>query len=321
MKKTGSDLIFEWGHTRRFNSYTEYIRRVFGSRVQKLSVHAGFTCPNRDGKVGFGGCIFCNNDAFSPSYCVPNKSITQQLIEGIEFHRKRYRRSQGYVAYFQAFSNTYAPVEKLKKLFSEALAVDEIKGLVVGTRPDCIDYETIDYLAELSEHYFISIEFGIESCSDETLKAINRGHTFQQAVDALNLCSARNLHTGAHFILGLPGEDTKTIMQHAPIISQLPLNTIKLHQLQILKHTPLEMQFQVDPEKFSLFTLDSYIEMVVGFTERLNPAIVIERFTAEVPPRFLVAPNWGLLRTDQILSLIESEFEKRDSWQGKFYAR
>lgn len=319
MNKTDNLTAFAWGHTGRFNSYTEYIRRIFGSRVQKLSVDAGFTCPNRDGTVGFGGCIFCNNNAFNPSYCVPEKSITQQLLEGIEFHRKRYRRAQGYIAYFQAYSNTYAPIGKIKKLFAEALAVQGIRGLVIGTRPDCITTEIIDYLSELSVKFYISVEFGIESCSDATLMAINRGHTFQQAIDTLKLCHSRNLRTGAHFILGLPGEDSKTILQDAEVISRLPINTIKLHQLQILKNTQLEEKFQSDPAKYPVFSLDEYIEMVVDFTERLNPAIVIERFTAEVPPRFLVAPNWGLLRTDQILKLIESEFEKRNSWQGKFY--
>jgi len=310
---------YPWGHERRFNAYSNYFRELYGARVQKLSIDAGFTCPNRDGSKGTGGCTYCNNDAFNPSYCVPEKSVTQQIEEGISFHRKRYRRSESYLAYFQAYSNTYAPLEKLKKLYEEALAGSGIIGIVIGTRPDCIDDEKLKYLRELSEKYYVAVEYGIESCYDRTLIRINRGHTFGEADEAVRATAAYGINTGAHFIFGLPGETREEMLAEADIISTLPLKTVKFHQLQIIKGTAMEKEYQNNPGDFQLFSWEEYLDFFVRFLERLNPEIVVERFTGEAPPRFLTGTLWGKKRTDQIVSLVEKRLEELDTWQGRLY--
>jgi len=312
-------LNYPWNHQRRFNAYTNYCQQKFGERIQKLSINAGFSCPNRDGTVGTGGCIYCNNAAFNPSYCSPEKSIKQQINEGIEFHTVRYRRAGKYLAYFQAFSNTYAPLKILKQKYEEALQHPDVIGLVIGTRPDCIDDEKLDYLQELCSNYFISVEYGVESCFNKTLEKINRGHTFEQSVKAISDTSMRNIYTGIHLIFGLPGESAEDMLKEAAIVSKLPVSSIKFHQLQIIKDTPLEAMFHSNPEQFNIFKLHEYIDFIIHFCERLNPAIMIERFTAEVPPAFHVTGGFGLLRTDQILQKIEKRMEERDTWQGKFF--
>ena len=311
--------IYPWGDARRYNSYSGYFKRQFGGRVQKLSIDAGFTCPNRDGTVGVGGCTYCNNDAFNPSYCNPNKSITQQIDEGIEFHAVRYRRAEQYLAYFQAFSNTYAPLDKLKKLYEEALSHPKVIGLVIGTRPDCVDEEKLDYLQYLSNKYYINLEYGIESCYNKTLALINRGHTFEQSVWAIEQTHRRGIQIGAHLIFGLPGETREQMLAEADVISQLPLQSIKFHQLQIIKGTTMEKQYKNTPEMFNLFSMDDYFNFLADFIERLNPNFVIERFTGEAPPRFLAVPTWGNLRTDQLMIEFEKILEKRDTWQGKMF--
>lgn len=308
-----------WGHTRRFNSYAEYFRLQFGERVQKLSIDVGSTCPNRDGAISTEGCTYCNNDAFNPSYCQPGKTITRQLEEGIEFHIRRYRRATKYLAYFQTYSNTYGNIDKLKKFYNEALAYPGVIGLVIGTRPDCIDNEKLHYLKKLSEKHYIIVEYGIESCFNKTLKMINRGHTFEQSVDAIKRTAAIGVKCGAHIIFGLPGETKKEMLGQAAILSKLPLDNIKFHQLQIIKETTMEKQYSQDPTSFNLFSLEEYIDFIVSFLEKLNPAFVVERFTGEVPPRFLASPNWGLLRNDQIVIMIEKELEKRNTWQGHLW--
>jgi len=310
---------YPWGHNRRYNSYAEYFRKQFGRRVQKISIDAGFTCPNRDGTIALGGCTYCDNDAFNPSYCTPGKTIGLQLQEGAEFHRVRYRRATNYLAYFQAYSNTYAPLTKLKQLYNEALNFPGVLGLVIGTRPDCIDNEKLDYFARLSETHYIILEYGIESCYDRTLKRINRGHTYALAEQAIKLTASMGIKTGAHLIFGLPSESENDMLAEAALISQLPLNNIKLHQLQIVKNTPMAAEFASNPAIFHHFSLNGYIGFVIRFVEQLNPAFVIERFSGEVPPRFLAAPAWGLIRTDQVNVMIERELEKRDTWQGKKY--
>jgi len=311
-------MVYPWGDKRRFNSYAGYFKRTFGGRVQKLTINAGFTCPNRDGTVSTGGCTYCKNDAFNPSYCSPQKSITQQLNEGIEFHAIRYKRAEKYLAYFQAFSNTHAPVEKLKEYYSEALSHPGVIGLVIGTRPDCIDFEKLDYIEELSKNYYISVEYGIESCYNRTLESINRGHTYDQSIWAIEETARRGINTGAHIIFGLPGESREEMLSQAAILSDLPLTSIKFHQLQIFSGTEMEIQYNETPGKFSLFAMNDYLNFVVDFLERLNPNFVIERFTSEAPPWHLVAPNWGLLRTDQLLNKIEKILEERNTWQGRF---
>ncbi len=312
-------MKYHWNHNRRFNAYANYFRNEFGQRVQKLSIDAGFTCPNRDGKVGIGGCTYCNNDAFNPSYCQPHKSVLQQIEEGIEFHAKRYRRAENYLAYFQAFSNTYAPLKHLKEIYNQALEHPNISGLVIGTRPDCMDEEKLNYFAELTKQKYLIIEYGIESCYDKTLVKINRGHNFDTLVKMLELTAAKGIKTGGHLIFGLPGETKAEMLAEAEIISKLPLNNIKFHQLQIIKGSLMEPDYQQNPENYTFFQLDEYIEFIVDFLEKLNPAFVVERFAGEVPPRFLAGPGWGLIRNDQILQKVENRLEERDTWQGKLY--
>ena len=311
--------VFPWGHERRFNAYSNYFRGLYGNRVQKLSIDAGFTCPNRDGSKGIGGCTYCSNDAFNPSYCEPAKSVTQQIEEGISFHMRRYRRADKYLAYFQAFSNTYAPLETLKKLYEEALAYPGVIGLVIGTRPDCVDEEKLQYFKVLSGGYYLALEYGIESCYNKTLKRINRGHTFEEAEKVVRDTAALGINTGAHFILGLPGESREEMLAEADIISGLPLSTVKFHQLQIIRGTMMEQEYRENPEAFQLFTWDEYLGFFIKFLERLNPSIVVERFTGEAPPRFLTGPSWGKKRTDQIVNLIEKRLEELETWQGRLY--
>ena len=319
MSDSNKITAYPWGHERRFNAYSNYFRSIYGARVQKVSIDAGFTCPNRDGTKGVGGCSYCNNNAFNPSYCQPEKAVTRQIEEGIEFHKWRYNEAVSYLAYFQAYSNTYASLETLRKLYSEALQHPGVIGLIIGTRPDCIDDEKLEYLKELSSHYYIAIEYGIESCYNKTLKRINRGHTFEEAVEALEKTASFGITTGAHFIFGLPGETRQEMLDQVDIISALPLTTVKFHQLQIIKGTGMETEFLNNPGDFNLFTWDDYLEFFVLFLERLNPAIVVERFTGEAPPRFLTGEGWGKKRTDQIVNLIEKRLEELNTWQGRLY--
>lgn len=307
------------GTGKRYNSYSQWVRNRFGGRVQKLTIDAGFTCPNRDGSKGTGGCTYCNNDAFNPSYCHPQKSIRQQIEEGIEFHKVRYRRATKYLAYFQAFSNTYAPLEELKTLYSEALSVPGVVGLVLGTRPDCIDDEKLQYLSKLNETHFVSIEYGIESCYNETLERINRGHTFEETIEAIEKTAKAGIHTGSHLIFGLPGESREQMLEQVNYINQLPLSSIKFHQLQIIEGTAMARQYKQNPAEFNLLTLEEYLDFIVKFTERLKPEIVIERFSSEAPPRFQAGPTWGMLRTDRIMQLIDKAFEEKNTRQGKLY--
>ena len=309
--------VYPWGHQRRFNAYSNYFKKKFGERVQKVSVDAGFTCPNRDGSLATGGCTYCNNDAFNPSYCESSKSVTQQIKEGIEFHKVRYRRASKYLAYFQAYSNTYAPLDYLKRIYNEALEVPGIIGLVIGTRPDCVDDKILDYLMELSGKVYLIIEYGIESCYNKTLERINRQHTFEQSIEAIEATSGRGIKTGGHLIFGLPGETRKEMLEEADIISRLPLNNVKFHQLQIIKGTTMAKEYLHKPENFEIFSWEEYREFMIDFLERLNPGFVVERITGEAPLRFLTGPRWGMKRTDQILNLFESRLEEKDTWQGR----
>jgi radical SAM protein (TIGR01212 family) len=311
--------VYPWGHERRFNAFPDYFRKAYGSRMQKVSIDAGFTCPNRDGSKGTGGCTYCNNKAFNPSYCLPSKSVTEQIEEGIEFHRKRYRRTESYLAYFQAYSNTYASLDRLSHLYYEALGHKDIKGLVIGTRPDCVNDEILDFLKDISKRCILLLEYGIESCYDKTLNRINRGHSFNEAVEALEASVSRGLHTGAHFIFGLPGETREEMLNEAEIISELPLTSVKFHQLQIISGTKIEEEYRRRPSDFEIFTWDDYLDFIIKILERLNPAIVVERFAGEAPPRYLSKEVWGKKRTDQIVGLIEKRLEELDTWQGRFY--
>ena len=311
--------IYPWGHHRRFNAYSDYFRSRYGTRIQKVSVDAGFTCPNRDGTRGTGGCIYCNNDAFNPSYCIPDKPVTVQIEEGIKFHKWRYDRAVSYLAYFQAYSNTYAPLGKLRAVYEEALRYPGVVGLIIGTRPDCIDDEKLSYLKELSTRFYLSVEYGIESCYDRTLLRINRGHTFKDAIDAVNATAALGINTGAHFIFGLPGESREEMLAESGIISSLPLKTVKFHQLQILKGTIMEEEYRRNPDEFKLFSWDEYLDFFIRFLERFNPDIVVDRFTGEAPPRFHSIDGWTRKRSDQLTTLIEKRLEELNTWQGRLY--
>ena len=313
-----TDTNFPWNHQRRYNAYSEYFKRTIGQRVQKLTVDAGFTCPNRDGSKGRSGCTYCNNNAFNPSYCQPDKSIEWQVKEGIEFHLKRYRRADQFLVYFQPYSNTYAPLEKLKELYESALTQPGVVGLVIGTRPDCVDDEKLEYLSHLAKKHFIAIEYGVESIYNSTLGRINRQHTFEESEKAILQTATLGLHVGAHFIFGLPGESRQMMRDSINTINKLPLTSIKFHQLQIVTGTTMARDYRLHSADYDLFSYDEYIPFIVDITERLNPQFIIERFAGEVPPRFLAGPGWGNIRNDQINVAIEKELEKRDSWQGKY---
>lgn len=312
-------MIYPWGDERRFNSYAAYFRRMFGHRMQKVTVNAGFTCPNRDGTVGRGGCTFCDNAAFTPSYCTPDKSITRQIDEGIEFHRRRYRAAQRYLAYFQSYSNTYAPLERLRECYDEALAHPEVAGIVVGTRPDCVDERKLDYFAELARRKYVIIEYGIESTYDATLRRINRGHDFAAAQRAVRMTAERGIHAGGHFILGLPGESDKMMIAQTARINSLPLDTVKFHQLQLFKGTPLAAEYDAHPGRFRFRTIDEYLDLFVEILRRLRPDIVVERFAGEAPPRYHHTEGWGLIRNETLLAMLDERLERQDVHQGDIF--
>ena len=312
-------MIYPWGDDRRFNSYAGYFRRTFGGRVQKLSVDAGFGCPNRDGTISTGGCTFCNNGAFTPSYCTPSKSVRQQIEEGIEFHRRRYRTADRYLVYFQSYSNTYAPLGRLRELYAGALAHPLVAGLVIGTRPDCVDEEKLDYLADLARDRYVAVEYGIESTSDATLRAVNRGHDFAAARRAVEMTAARGLHVGGHFILGLPGETDEMLLRQVGTINSLPLTTVKFHQLQVFRDTLMAAEYDADPGRFRFWELDEYLDLFVEILRRLRPDLVVERFASEAPPRYHYGRNWGLVRNEQLLAMLEKKLAGRNAYQGEIF--
>ena len=302
---------------KRYNSFVGYFKRKYGERLQKIVLDAGFTCPNRDGSVGRGGCTYCDNAAFHPSYSTPGKSIRQQLDEGIEFHKVRYRTTEHYLAYFQAYSNTYAPLERLRQLYEEALSHPQVVGIVIGTRPDCVDEAKLDYLAELAQKHVVIVEYGIESCYDVTLRRINRGHDFETARMAVEMTAERGIDVGVHFILGLPGETRQMMLDACRMINDLPVRSVKFHQLQIVKGTRMEREYAERPEDFEKFSLDEYLDFFVDVLERLRPTLSIERFVGEVPPRFVNETPWGLIRNVELLRLLDRRLEERATWQGR----
>lgn len=323
---------------KRYNSFVGFFKRKYGERLQKIVLDAGFTCPNRDGKVGRGGCTYCDNAAFHPSYSTAGKSLHQQMDEGIEFHKVRYRTTEHYLAYFQSFSNTYAPLEKLRMLYEEALLHPQVAGIVIGTRPDCVDEEKLDYIADLAHGRVLEgwsrqladgvrtspvviVEYGIESCYDSTLQRINRGHDFETARRAVKMTAERGIDVGAHFIIGLPGETREMILDSCALINDLPIRSVKFHQLQIVKGTRMEKEYAERYEDFERFSLEEYLDFFVDMLERLRPDLSIERFVGEVPPRFVNETPWGLIRNVELLRLLDKRLEARDSWQGKFIFR
>lgn len=317
---------------KRYNTFAGYYKRLYGERLQKLVLDAGFTCPNRDGTKGVGGCTYCNNAAFHPGYSTPGKSLFEQLEEGIEFNRVRYARARHYLAYFQSFSNTYASLDKLRGLYEEALSHPSVVGITIGTRPDCIDEEKLDYLMALKngeilkdwhrdnfDKPLVTIEYGIESCYDSTLLKINRGHDFASAKEAVRLSAERGLETGAHFIIGLPDETRQMLLDQCDAINALPLNSIKFHQLQFVRGTRMEKEHDSNPKRFLQFELADYIDFMIDILERLRPDLYIERIAGEVPPRFVKETRWGLIRNFDILHLLDSRLEERSTFQGRLY--
>ena len=300
-----------------YNEFSTFLRSHFGCKVQKITLDGGFTCPNRDGTLGRGGCTYCNNQTFSPAFSNRTSSIVKQMNDGIAFFAHKYPEMR-YLAYFQAYTNTYGSLDKLVQRYEEALTVEGTLGIVIGTRPDCMPDELLDYLQSLAERTFVLVEYGIESTSDVTLARINRGHGYAAAVDAVKRTAQRGIPVGAHIILGLPGEDRRSIMRQAAELSQLPLTTLKLHQLQIIRGTRMEKEYAERPEEFSLFSLDEYIETVVDYIERLRPDIVLERFASQSPKELLIAPDWGI-KNHELVDKVKRRMRERDTWQGKLY--
>lgn len=302
---------------KRYNDFGDFLKNHFPFKVQKISINAGFTCPNRDGSKGLGGCTFCNNQTFSPDYCHTEKSVTQQLNEGIAFFARKYPEMK-YLAYFQAYTNTYGDFEALKKKYEEALAHPDVVGLIIGTRPDCMPDVLLDYLQELSQRTFVMVEYGVESTLDSTLERINRGHSYAESEETIKRTAARGILTGAHLILGLPGETTEEILDHARRISKLPLTTVKLHQLQLIRFTRMAKEFDEDPKDFRLFTVDEYIDLAIDFIELLNPDFTVERFVSQSPKSLLIAPDWGL-KNFEFTAKLNKRIAERDTWQGKLF--
>ena len=308
---------YVWGHNKRYNDFSTYFRNRFSERVQKVSVDAGFTCPNRDGTKGRGGCTYCDNKTFTPSYTNLENNVTHQIEEGVAFFSKKYK-SMKFLAYFQAYTNTYAPFDDLKRLYEEALQHPKIVGLVISTRPDCISTELLEYLEELGKRVYVMLEFGLESHIDKSLERINRGHTFADSVWAIEETARRGINNCAHLILGLPGEIRANWLEQAKVISKLPVKNLKLHQLQIHRKTVLEKQFADNPEKFHLFTVEEYIELVIDYLELLNPEIIVERFVSEAPAEMVVAPQWGL-KNFEFVAKVEKRLAERETWQGRLF--
>jgi len=302
------------GH-RLYYDFASFLKHYFEGKVQKISVHAGFTCPNRDGSKGVGGCTYCNNQTFSPGYCHPTLSVREQLSDGIRFFSRKYP-SMRYLAYFQAYTNTYGELEQLKAMYEEALSVDGVVGLVIGTRPDCMPDVLLDYLEQLRKRTFLIVEYGIESASDETLLRINRGHDFATAVSTIRRTKSRGILTGGHLILGLPGDSRDKLLQQAALIGELPLDLIKLHQLQLIRGTRMAHEFNEHPEHFHLFSVEEYIELVIEYIERIPSHIAIERFVSQSPRSLLIAPDWGL-KNHQYVELLKRRMIERDTWQGR----
>ncbi len=304
-------------NTPHYNDYGTWIRRQFPYRVQKISIDAGFTCPNRDGRISTGGCIYCDNRTFNPSYCQRRHSVTQQLEEGKRFFAHKYPDMK-YLAYFQAFTNTYAPLSQLKALYEEALQVDDIVGIVIGTRPDCVSDELLDYLAELNQRTFVLVEYGIESANNNTLLRINRGHSFEQSQEAIQRTHQRCLLTGAHIILGLPGEDAAESLRQASIISSLPIDILKIHQMQIIRGTRLAEEFAANP--FHIYTVDEYIKLIAEYIQRLRPDLILERFVSQSPKELLIAPHWGL-KNYEFTNLLVNCLKQNKIYQGQFFLK
>ena len=298
----------------RYNDYGSFLQQHFAGKVQKISINGGFTCPNRDGTVGRGGCTFCNNQTFNPDYCRSELSVTEQLQEGIRFFARKYPTMR-YLAYFQAYTSTYDNIDRLIARYEEALSVEGVVGIIIGTRPDCMPPALLDYLTQLAQRTFVTIEYGVESTIDSTLQRINRGHDYASAVEAITRTAQAGIITGAHLILGLPGESRNDMLSHATRLSQLPLHTIKLHQLQLIRGTVMGNEYEIHPQQFDIPDIDTYIDLAIDFTELLRPDIVIERFVSQSPAELLLAPHWGV-KNHEFTARLLRRMRERDAYQG-----
>lgn len=303
--------------TKPYRDFTSYLSESFPFKVQKISINAGFTCPNRDGTKGRGGCTYCNNKSFSPDYSPRIKTVFEQLEEGIEFFSHKYTEMK-YLAYFQSYTNTYESVEKLIDLYEEALAYPNVVGLVVSTRPDCMPNELLDYFEMISAKHFVLIEYGVESTLNKTLERVNRQHTFEESCETITKTDQRGIAVGAHMILGLPGESRDEILSHATTLSALPLTTIKVHQLQIIKGTAMAKEYKLLPESFHIFQLEEYIDLCVDFSELLKPDFYIDRFASQSPKDMLIAPDWGV-KNHELTQRIIKRFRERNTFQGRLH--
>ena len=301
-----------------YNEFPQFLRRYFPYKVQKISLNAGFTCPNRDGTKGQGGCTYCNNQTFNPEYCRTEKTVSVQLEEGKQFFAHKYP-SMKYLAYFQAYTNTYAELESLKRKYEEALSVDGVVGLVIGTRPDCMPEDLLRYLETLSRQTFLLVEYGIETTCDETLRRINRGHTYAATVEAVQRTAGCGILTGGHVILGLPGESHDAIVAQAGVLSELPLTTLKMHQLQLIRGTRMAHEYEQNPSDFHLFNdVNEYIDLVIDYVEHLRPDLVVERFVSQSPRELLIAPDWGL-KNYEFTARVQKRMKERGAYQGNRY--
>lgn len=305
-------------NTSRYRDYSSYLFSIFQERIQKITINAGFTCPNRDGTLGVGGCAFCNNEAFNPDFANSKNSISKQIEDGIGFFSRKYQ-NQHYLAYFQTYTNTYGPLENLKRLYETALNDNRIVGLVIGTRPDCVSPELLDYLSDLAKKYYVMVEYGVESTDDATLLRINRGHDYAKSVWAIEETHKRAIHTSAHLILGLPGENEEIILKHASKISELPINTLKLHQLQIIKNTSLYNDFQRNKNSVTTYELNDYLELLCKFIVRVRPDITLERFVSQSPAELLISPHWGV-KNFEFAAKLDKMLKLKNLYQGELWA-
>ncbi|MCI0453486.1 MAG: TIGR01212 family radical SAM protein [Candidatus Dadabacteria bacterium] len=299
----------------RYSSYSTYLKEKFGFRVQKVSVDVGFTCPNRDGSVAIGGCVYCNNDSFVPSYARSRVPLKDQIKTGMEYLKKRFK-AQKFIIYFQAYTNTYEKIEKLEEFYREALDHEDVVGLAVGTRSDCVDEEKIRLFENLAKDRFVTLEYGIESIYDKTLEYINRGHNYKSILGAIRMTKDRGIHIGAHIIVGFPTETNDEMVRMAEEISRLEINFLKIHNLHIVKNTPLARMYAKEP--FRLFNYEEYLEFISHFIERLSPKVIIERFFTDTPHDLLIEPKWNKTHLE-IMSGIEKELEKRNTYQGRLF--
>jgi radical SAM protein (TIGR01212 family) len=303
----------------RYRKLKDYWQSMAGGRMQKISLHAGFSCPNRDGTIGYGGCHYCSNAAFTPAYCHSGDSIAEQIAAGIAFQRRRYPRAAGFLGYLQAYTNTHGPLEQLVDIYECVLGHPQLHGMVIGTRPDCLPEALLDWLAEAARRKPVYIELGIESFSNAVLAAMNRGHTIEQAEDAVARVAARGLPVGGHFLVGFPGEPWNAFFDQPDRINRLPLHSVKVHQLHVFKDTALARRYRERPQDFHFPAMDAYLRRAAGWLTRLRPELYIDRIVGDAPARFVINPGWGV-RLDAVVRRFDQLLEQRDLRQGEAVA-